>query len=582
MPSTAIRPDYTVTFRDVDGALLYQTGDAARVYLTKLDEGAAEVKSITVDVPARDGALDLTESVAGRPLYGNRAIKMTLSIVRDDHPAAVGAVRDLRRAVHGVMCRVETPDNLLPGNPPEQGWWLGRVSVDKVSYPGEAAVVELSVDAQPWIYFGTGTVTLEAGASSTDDWGIIPSWHRDRINDALVTIRQAEGIWYKTSNYAYAGRVPSDIALVLSRSPNLLEYGTMCRWQEWSIDSTATGADWDASWVRVPGDFDRTVIVDSGDTEATRAYRWMLTSTAGGDGVERGIMVTGYHDVFRLHITFDIVDDAPGTVLGLGSAVSLVMQGSRRPDGPADAAGGVLQNGQPVARQTLWDTSSGQQSVSTYIDIDPADFVPGTAGVSELPAGYITFGIEARWVSLDITNMSVELIDPDMASMLQQDFEADNAVMLIAAPAPLYSSGQNFNTVHAAPYGAWMDAPLAVPAGSDTAAVVTPPDVYQMQMPQIPVSASNIRAYGVTNRGWMQLYASLTFWEWGTAEFDAGDMPTLFSLDTADPVVFDLDGSRFNMTGDGTLPVQLGGEVELGYMVMGSTDGTITYEKGTV
>lgn len=584
MVRTAIRPDDAVRFKDMDGTLLWQTSDAAGIYLSALDDKMPAVKTITVNVPARDGALDLTESVAGRPLYGNRRIDMTISITASDHPAAVQAVRAMRRAIHGVMCRVETPDNILPGNPPVQGWYVGRVSLGAVTYPGEAAVVKLTVDADPWVYYGTATTTLEAGSSTTHTWGIIPSWHRDRINDALISIRQVDGGWNKTTNYNSAGYVPATVALVMAQSPNLLAYGEQCEWHLWSIDSTAPNARWsdgltgDATWVRSADEYDRAIgPIDAADMSTDHAYRWMLTSTAGTDGVERGIIATNLHDVFRIRVSGSIVDDAPGTVLGLGPAVSVLAQGAYLPNGIREHQGLFWGPSiTDVQYYTVWDSDSASGTFDEVIEIDLAEVLD-----SVIHSGYVIFGVEARWVSADISRISVELVDPDEAATITEDYEPANTITRFATPAPLYSASSNYNTVEIAPYGAQMTAPLAVPAGSDTASVVTPPTVYPMQLPQVE-NATHLRAYGITNYGWLQLATSAEFWEWDDVTLDVGDMPGQVTLDTADPVVFDVDGSRWTMTGSGTMPATIDGEVELGFMVMGDTDATLTYEKGTV
>ena len=127
-------------FRDPDGAVLFSTADADGVWLSSLDEPAPEVRTIYVEVPGSDGSLDLTEAVAGRPLYADREVTVGLSIVAETHPDAVRKVAELRQAVHGKAVRLETPDSRALG-----GWYSGRASMGEVEYPGEAAEVVVTV-----------------------------------------------------------------------------------------------------------------------------------------------------------------------------------------------------------------------------------------------------------------------------------------------------------------------------------------------------------------------------------------------------------------------------------------------------
>lgn len=582
MVRTAIRPDDYVEFRDPSTkAVVFSTADSSRVYLSELDEGTAEVKSITVDVPAADGALDLTESVAGRPLYGNRTVTMAVSLVCADHPAAVTAVQSARRAIHGRMLEVETPDTRV-----SEGWYVGRVSIDSVEYPGEAAVLHITANCKPWVYYGTETVTLRGRLSATPvTWGQIESAQRGRIDDIVMSIEQPDGIWNGTTPWAYSGTITSDVALVMSSTPNLMEYGTMGEWHLWTIDSAAAGADWDSSWARESGTFGRVIgPIGNADMDAEWAYRWMFTSTAGTDGVERGLMVTGMRDIIRVRVICQPVQFTAQTTLDLRPAISVVAQGSRRPNGPVDTAGGLLANGLEPVYYRVWNWGDDTSMREHVVDIDPMELVPGTNYGSGGPMGYVLFGVEARWCTADIVSISVEVLSATYAAAgTGSDMPSSNVVTRFSAPAPLYSDSTLRNVVQVAPQGSSMTAPLYVPSGGSACEVADPPNVYQMQRPAIGGEPLYVRAYLQTTRGWMHLLTTLRWYAWATSSEDWGDMPTSFDVETEAPVVFEVDGERAVMATSGTAPFALQSGDELGYMILGDGDETVlTWERGTV
>ena len=572
----SIRPNSTVRFKDTSGTLLYQTG--ADVFLSALDEKTPAVKTITVNVPARDGVLDLTESVAGRPLYGNRSIVITLSVLKADHPSAVAEVRAMRRAIHGQMCRVETPDNIIPDSSTTipgatiQGWYVGRVSIGEVKYPGEAAVVKITVDAQPWIYYGTGTVTLAHSAPTTYTYGAIASADRTRMADAVLAVSpQYKAYLDTTANYTWCGYVPTSVALVLSRTANLLEYGTMAQWCGWQLPNA--NPSWSDDWSRADwwstDDAGGTI---TGETRSDTAHRAVLYSTAGSDGVLRGILgPVATNDCMRVTVTVNVASvgttyhgNAPGVYAFYQDNVG-------NPNAPASGSG--LLDGNAPTYTSLWTTSDQTGTDLTYT----YQHVFGNLG-------FYNIGIETRWVEATIS-IRVELMDYAATVGYTGMTNADNSIVTFTAPEPLYSRNQSpyeRNVVNVTPYGASEDVALRIPSGSNTAAVVSPTDNVPMQSVNLDGSAMYVRAYGMNNYGWLPLETSMNLYPWSTESVDFGDMPSGIAATIGSPTMFEVGGARAVMTDSGTLPLTLHGATTLDYMVMGSNDGTLTYEQGTV
>ena len=554
MPSTDIRPYSTVRFKDADGTLLWQTSDAAGIYLSALDEKTPAVKTITVNVPARDGVLDLTESVAGRPLYGNRKIDMTISITASDHPAAVAAVRAMRRAIHGVMCRVETPDNILPGNPPVQGWYVGRVSIGAVTYPGEAAVVKLTVDAQPWIYYGTETVTLEAGTPTTYANGDgLDGTTAYTLMDIVVT-QPVDSTYNTTERLTYAGKVPSLVAIVASPNDNLHVYGKTVAWRGFSKPS---GGSWteDApgTWWVDDGNGKVRAAAPSG-TALTTSFRLVAVCPPGTNRVQDlGMMVTDSTAKVGVYV------NCPGN------------------DGTMEAfaQGGTL----PILTDGLLDGSSFDRrtvSPGTRIEwFDPADLVP--TGMEGLPQGYMVAGVEMT--AYDITGRVSTFGIMSGAGTEAAWSDAAGALNGFRLATPLYSSGSLANALRINAFGASELVELDVTGG--TTAVYVGESTVRLDDPWwLAVGATHLRAYGFSEYGMKPLQLDLYEWPLQTAQVDVGDMPTRIDLTTTCPVQLVIDGKTVNMPTSGIITKQI--DDELSYRIFGDDDATLAYDKGTV
>lgn len=569
MVRTAIRPDDYVEFRDPSTkAVVFSTADSSRVYLSELDEGTAEVKSITVDVPAADGALDLTESVAGRPLYGNRTVTMTVSLVCADHPAAVAAVQSARRAIHGRMLEVETPDTRV-----SEGWYVGRVSIDNVDYPGEAAVLHITANCRPWVFYGTETVALTSGTPTTYADNDLAIADRARYSEMLIEVGQPTGkVWDQSTNYAYAGHVPNRIALVASANANLMLYGTMGRWQTWSKTHSA-GDTFDMGWSRddsIVDTVNRTgqiIYANANHHKATRALITTLTDS----GTELGMMVTDMTDRITVYVQAAVLSTGY-TTEDVAAGVRFFVQGSHRPDTPDDASGGTLANGEPIAYTAITPDQYGL--IDTSLTIDPSSVIPNQAGDA---AGYIVFGIEATWCTIEALNVRVKMhrAGADVSVAMP-----NSTVAYLELPERLYSNATTRNIARITPYGNTFEANLAVADGSTTATVI-PTEATQLPAVELSGSVAYLRAYGITERGWKPLQVNISLYPWSNATFDAGDMPTALEANLGAPTAFTANGERFIIAASGTLPFTLAGEVELPYMAMGA-DGTLTFERGTV
>ena len=126
---------YKVTFGE------YNSYDDFGLYLTNLQVGEPAVKSNYINLPARDGQLDLSGVLSDTPLYDMRTISYTFvwrSNV-DDFESEVSAIVN---ALHG-----QTMD-VIHGSSPY--FYRGKLSVSSPSITNDKAQIQISLNAEPY------------------------------------------------------------------------------------------------------------------------------------------------------------------------------------------------------------------------------------------------------------------------------------------------------------------------------------------------------------------------------------------------------------------------------------------------
>jgi len=158
----------------------------------------ASVKSVYVDIPAGDGALDMTEALAGEPRYNNRQLNFSLVFKQPE-----AELEDLRMAVENY-CNGQKMKIVLPHD--QDHYLIGRISTGQFVRQKGTAELSFTVDCEPWRYKtnithvdvvlnGGGTYT---GSLSNERRRVIPEiTTTDNIDIKInnVTISVAEGTY---------------------------------------------------------------------------------------------------------------------------------------------------------------------------------------------------------------------------------------------------------------------------------------------------------------------------------------------------------------------------------------------------
>lgn len=134
----------------IDG---HNTMDEWGLVLVGFDPGIPKPKTVQVSVQGYDGAIDLTEAVAGGVTYENRKAKLKFARDFDSYDDAVRMGNTIKAALHGITCRIYAPDFF-------GGYLVGRVSVKSEVYHLHALTVSIDADCDPFLYESDGAATL--------------------------------------------------------------------------------------------------------------------------------------------------------------------------------------------------------------------------------------------------------------------------------------------------------------------------------------------------------------------------------------------------------------------------------------
>lgn len=161
-----------------------------------------EPKTITQDIPGADGAVDLTESLTGRPLYNNREIKMEFGrgLERNQWPGMYSKVMGL---FHGKAVRVIFDDD------------------PDYFYSGRAKVLEYARTQT----LGTMVITVDAKPYKEELYGGLDRWKWDSLNFRTGIIRNYRELKVEgRREVRIAGRSKTVVPIIISSTSMKVEW----------------------------------------------------------------------------------------------------------------------------------------------------------------------------------------------------------------------------------------------------------------------------------------------------------------------------------------------------------------------
>lgn len=212
----------------------YNTFDDWDLYITNTDIiGEPKQSTKYIEVPGRDGLLDLSTVISGRIIYTSREIKIQLAGARDKttwNPA----LSILRNHINGKVCHFVFDDD-------PNYFWRGRVDIKDFSSALDLGKLTINIptadpykysvksSAEPWLWdpfnFTTDYITYIGAVTISESGSItIPHGHMPTCPDIVVSD--------KTS---------TDFTLTYGGSTYYLSVGTN------KIPSVMVGGDFDAT-----------------------------------------------------------------------------------------------------------------------------------------------------------------------------------------------------------------------------------------------------------------------------------------------------------------------------------------------
>jgi len=174
--------------------------------LLAVELGRAEVRTNTLELPGRNGTLDLSEVVTGYPVYKNARHKLTFDFADGNYDTWIARSSGLKGKIHGRRLPV------VLGN--DAFYYDARLSVDTAKLNKYYSRITVELDAEPYKL---------ALRSSLDDW----EW--DSFNFEEDVIREYKDIIVPGTLTVAGGAMPAGCVFHCSGSGISVSYeGITC------------------------------------------------------------------------------------------------------------------------------------------------------------------------------------------------------------------------------------------------------------------------------------------------------------------------------------------------------------------
>lgn len=167
----------------------YHSYDDFNLLLTSKEVAAPKVKTIEIDVPGADGALDLTEFF-GEPKYENVTHKFNFSTIVPQSEFLT-LFSTIKNAIHGKMQRIILDDDPL-------FYYVGRCFVSSFTNEKNIGKISVECDCEPYKYKLAKTVVTQTvnGESVIS----LPNLRKRVVPLVTITADSALHIVYETYN----------------------------------------------------------------------------------------------------------------------------------------------------------------------------------------------------------------------------------------------------------------------------------------------------------------------------------------------------------------------------------------------
>lgn len=158
-----------------------------RILLTEKEIGAPQVKKDTLDIPDRDGELDLTEFF-GEPEYRNVTHKFTFVSIQNDLLTQYSIVKS---AIHGKKMHI-----VLDADP--DYYYVGRCEVSSMHDEHGVGTIVVTCDCEPYKYALNKTAVYQAVDGVVDV--VLLNGRKRAVPEVRIETDTSLNIVYQQSN----------------------------------------------------------------------------------------------------------------------------------------------------------------------------------------------------------------------------------------------------------------------------------------------------------------------------------------------------------------------------------------------
>lgn len=138
-----------------------------------------EPKTEYVEVPGRDGDIDLTESLDGEIRYKNRTVSMHFIMTEGDVAARTALMDSIVNYLHGRQRRITVPDD-------QTHYMIGRCTVSGIEKNGAYSAFDVSCNCEPYRYAVLPAVRTIPAIETKKEYNLMNAGRKTLVPDLNV------------------------------------------------------------------------------------------------------------------------------------------------------------------------------------------------------------------------------------------------------------------------------------------------------------------------------------------------------------------------------------------------------------
>lgn len=119
--------------------------------ITGFEKETPSVQTKMISIPGRSGDIDASEALTGYPIYNNRKITISMTIIGDSPSTCEEKYEELTSLCHGQQCEISC--DFIPGY-----HFVGRLVVSVNDNKKTFGKVKITADCEPYAYKNAKTI----------------------------------------------------------------------------------------------------------------------------------------------------------------------------------------------------------------------------------------------------------------------------------------------------------------------------------------------------------------------------------------------------------------------------------------